>query len=170
MLDRLVNSLNVVGTAWIFALMLLVCADVVCRFLFNAPIRGVTEISAFSVVAIVFLQLPSSVRARRLIRADFMIQRLHVSSPRVAAAMEVAIAIIGVVVFAAILWSASEGLAEAWRKNDTFGAEQVFTFPKWPIWLIVAAGGACTLAALLAQVVADAMQFRQARSRRPDRP
>ncbi len=51
-LDWLASGLNAVGTAWIFLLMLLVCADVLCRFLLDAPIRGVTEISAFSVVAV----------------------------------------------------------------------------------------------------------------------
>ena len=168
LLDRIAGTLNAIGTAWIFALMLLVCADVVCRFLLNAPIRGVTEISAFSVVAIVFLQLPSSTRARRLIRADFMIERLHGSSPRVANAIEVAIALIGAAVFAAILWASADGLVQAWRNNDTYGTEQVFTFPKWPIWLILATGSACTLVALVAQSVTDAMQMRRSWSRRDE--
>jgi len=158
-LDFAAGALNTLGTAWIFALMLLVCADIACRFLFNAPINGVTEISGFSVVAIVFLQLPSTTRARRLIRADFLIESLHRSSPRIAAAIEVMTALIGMAAFAAILWSSVDGLTEAWSKNDTYGTEQVFTFPKWPIWLILAVGSGFTLVALAAQTMVDAIRL-----------
>ena len=163
-LDVAAGTLNTLGTIWIFALMLLICADIACRALFNAPLNGVTEISGFSVVAIVFLQLPSTARARRLIRADFMIEALHRSSPRIAAAIEVMTACIGMAVFAAILWSAVIGLTEAWNTNDSYGIEQVFTFLKWPIWLILALGSGCTLIALAAQVVVDADRLRQTAS------
>lgn len=156
MFDRLLQGLNAVGTAWIFALMLLVCTDIASRFLFNAPIRGVAEIAGFSVVAITFLQLPSAVRGRRLARADMLIQRLHVASPRLAAAMEVGFALLGAAVFAAILWAAVMGFVHSWQTDDRFGAQQVFTFPKWPIWLLVLVGSACVVVAFLVQAWSDA--------------
>lgn len=170
MFDRLLYALNAIGTAWIFALMLLVCSDVASRTLFNAPLRGVAEVSGFSVVAILFLQLPSTVRERRLTRAEFLIDRLHVWSPRLAVALELAYALIGALVFAAILWGSVEGLAQAWQGNDTFGVEQVFTFPKWPIWLIVMVGSGCVLAAFLAQGTADALRLRRSATRAADKP
>jgi TRAP-type C4-dicarboxylate transport system permease small subunit len=152
MFDRLLQGLSIVGTTWIFALMLLVCADIASRFLFNAPIRGVAEIAGFSVVAIVFLQLPSAVRGRRLARADMVIQRLHESAPRLAAWMEGVFALLGAAVFTAILWAAVMGISHAWQTGDRFGVQQVFTFPKWPIWLLVLVGSACVVAAFLVQV------------------
>jgi TRAP-type C4-dicarboxylate transport system permease small subunit len=168
MFGRLLQGLNAVGTAWIFVLMLLVCTDIVSRFVFSAPIRGVAEIAGFSVVAITFLQLPSAVRGRRLARADLLIQRLHLASPRLAAAMEVGFALMGAAVFAAILWAAVTGFLHAWETADRFGAQQVFTFPKWPIWLLVLVGSACVVVAFLVQAWADATARRPA-SRTPAR-
>ena len=157
MFDRLLHGLNAIGSAWIFVLMLLVCADIVGRFAFGSPIRGVAEIAGLSVVAITFLQLPISVRGRRLARADMLIERVHAAFPRVAGAMEAAFAALGAAVFAAIVWAAATGFVQAWRTDDRFGAQQVFTFPKWPLWLIVLAGSACVLVAFLVQAWSDAL-------------
>ena len=58
---RLVAGLNSVGTAWIFALMVLINVDVIARFVFNSPIQGVTELVELSIVGIVFLQISDAV-------------------------------------------------------------------------------------------------------------
>lgn len=160
MFDRLLHALNAIGTAWIFALMLLMCVDIASRFLFNTPIHGVAEIAGFSVVTITFLQLPSAVRDRRLARADMLIDRLHQATPRLAAGMEAVFALLGAVVFGAILWASATGLAHTWETGDRFGAQQVFTFPKWPIWLILLTGSSCVVIAFLQQAWTDA--FRRA--------
>jgi TRAP-type C4-dicarboxylate transport system permease small subunit len=154
--DRLLQGLNAVGTAWIFVLMLLVCTDIASRFLFSAPISGVAEIAGFSVVAITFLQLPAAVRGRRLARADMLIGRVHAGAPRLAAALEACFALLGAAVFAALLWASTAGFVHSWRTDDRFGVQQVFTLPKWPIWLIVLVGSAGVLVAFLAQAWADA--------------
>ena len=57
-----VFSLNSVGTAWIFLIMLLINVDVLMRALFRKPIDGVSEIVSISIVGIVFLQLSDAVR------------------------------------------------------------------------------------------------------------
>ncbi|MFM7569105.1 MAG: hypothetical protein ACKO8O_10445, partial [Betaproteobacteria bacterium] len=59
----------------------------------------------------------------------------------------------GALVFLAIIWAAVSGLGHAWRTNDQFGAQGVFTFPKWPIWLLVLTGSAGAVAAFAVQVV-----------------
>ena len=51
----LVAGLNSVGTAWIFALMVLINVDVLARYFFNAPIQGVAEVVELSIVGIVFV-------------------------------------------------------------------------------------------------------------------
>jgi len=61
--SSLVAGLNSVGTAWIFALMVLINVDVLARYLFNAPIQGVAEVVELSIVGIVFLQISDAVRA-----------------------------------------------------------------------------------------------------------
>lgn len=153
MFDRSLRALSAVGIAWIFALMLLVGADIVSRFAFNSPISGVAEIAGFSVIAITFLQLPAAVRDGRLARADLVLQRIRERSPGAAQTIERAFALLGALVFLAIVWAAVSGLGHAWRTNDQFGAQGVFTFPKWPIWLLVLSGSFGCLAAFTAQVV-----------------
>ena len=133
--------------------MLLVGADIVSRFVFNSPISGVAEIAGFSVIAITFLQLPAAVNSGRLARADLVLQRIRAHSPGTAQTIERAFALLGALVFLAIVWAAVSGLGHAWRTNDQFGAQGVFTFPKWPIWLLVLSGSAGAVAAFAVQVV-----------------
>ena len=61
---------NAVGTIVIFLLVGLMNADVILRNFFHAPLRGVVEMVIFSLVLIVFLQLPDVVRNNRLTRSD----------------------------------------------------------------------------------------------------
>ena len=51
--QRVGRVLNALGTVWIIALMLLINTAVVGRNLFKAPVRGVTELVALSIVGIV---------------------------------------------------------------------------------------------------------------------
>ena len=50
-------------TCCLFLIMLLMNADILMRFLFSAPIDGVTEIVELSIAGIVFLQLSDAGRA-----------------------------------------------------------------------------------------------------------
>ena len=58
----MIDGLNAVGSLVIAAVMALMCADVLMRNIANQPIDGVAEMVAASIVIIVFLQLPSTVR------------------------------------------------------------------------------------------------------------
>ncbi|MCS6921797.1 MAG: TRAP transporter small permease [Elioraea sp.] len=150
-LDRLLNALNAVGAVWIFALMALVCAEIVSRFAFNAPIRGVAEIAGFSVVVITFLQLPLVVRRRLLARADVLIERVAAGAPRAARSLETAFSALGAAVFATILWASATGLVQAWRTDDRFGAQGTFTLPKWWLWAVILVGSACAVVTFLVE-------------------
>ena len=68
----------------VFALMFLICADIVARTMFDNPIAGVTEMVSMSLVATVFMQLPHAVRSGRLTRTEFLIDYLESSSPAAA--------------------------------------------------------------------------------------
>ena len=80
-LSKLVVALNSLGTILIFGLMVLINQDVFSRFLFNAPIDGVTEMVELSIVTIVFLQLGDAVRSGRLTRSDGLFKRLLRDKP-----------------------------------------------------------------------------------------
>jgi TRAP-type mannitol/chloroaromatic compound transport system permease small subunit len=142
--ERLTAAMNAVGTAWIFALMLLINADIVGRELFAAPVRGTTEMVALSIVGIVFLQLAHTLWAGRLTRSEVVLAGLRRRRPRLAAAMEGAFHLTGAVLLGIIFVATLPVFAESWRIGEYVGAIGDFTAPTWPIKLLILAGSAAT--------------------------
>lgn len=140
LLVRFAETLSSIGTAWTFALMLLVVADVIGRDAFRLPITGVAEIAAHSIVAIVFLQLGAAVAAGRMTRADFFISGLKESRPGLALASEVVFALLGAGVMALIAYASWPGFAQSFRANEYFGVQGIFTIPTWPFRGLIVLG------------------------------
>ena len=67
---RVMAVLNAVGTAWVAALTVLICSDILGRALFSSPIIGVPEIVKVSVVAIVWLQMAHTLKIGGHLRSD----------------------------------------------------------------------------------------------------
>jgi len=132
-----VVALNSIGTAWIFLLMLIINADVLARFLFNAPIDGVPEIVALSIVGIVFLQLSDAVRAGRLTRSDGFFRRVIARRPRLGLVLNIFYDLCGMAFFVAILVGIVPILIEAWQGDYYVGTEGLFTVPEWPLRLVL---------------------------------
>lgn len=146
---RVVDGMNGAGSLLIFAVMLLVGADVLSRNLFNAPIAGVAEMVAASIVAIMFLQLASALRHGRMPRADLFIDPLKARHPAAGHLLEALFMLAGAFACSIIVWATVPDFLRAWEDGEYFGIEGVFTFPTWPIGLIVLAGGALTTAQYL---------------------
>lgn len=142
--------LNSLGTLMIAAMMVLIVSDVVGRSFFNAPLDGVAEISSKMIVAIVFLQLPAAIHARRMTRADMFLNRLEARFPRVMHLLEAAFACIGVFIFWVILDWTWPSFTDAWEQREFFGVQGVWTLPTWPIRLciIIGCAGASLASAL----------------------
>jgi TRAP-type C4-dicarboxylate transport system permease small subunit len=155
-------AMSAIGTAAIGALMLLIVADVIGRNFLDAPITGVSEIAARTVVAIVFLQVPAAILQRRLTRADFLVRRLEGASPAAVSALEAAFCIAGAAVFALILWASWPKLPESWASAEYFGVQGVWTIPTWPFRGITVLGAAL---AVLAALYRATQEIRSIRSR-----
>jgi hypothetical protein len=69
----LVGVLNAAGVVWVFALMLLISADITARTAFDDPIAGVTEMVSLSLVACVFLQLAHALLQGRFMRVEMFL-------------------------------------------------------------------------------------------------
>lgn len=132
-----VVTLNSIGTAWIFLLMLIINADVLARFLFNAPIDGVPEFVALSIVGIVFLQLSDAVRAGRLTRSDGFLSRVVARRPRLGLLLHAFYDLCGMVFFVAILFGIVPIFIEAYQGDYYAGTAGIFTVPEWPVRLIL---------------------------------
>ena len=153
--QRLGRWLNALGTLWIVALMLLINADVLGRNLFKAPVRGVTELVALSIVGIVFLQLADTLHSGRFTRADVLLDRLKRTRPVLAARLQALYHLIGAALMAVILWAAWSPLMEAIRIREYVGAIGDFTAPVWPVRLIMLVGLAATLITFVLLAWAD---------------
>ncbi|MBX3653064.1 MAG: TRAP transporter small permease [Ramlibacter sp.] len=143
---RLVDGLNAFGSVVIGLVMLLMCADVLMRNLLNRPIDGVAELVATSIVVIVFLQLPGTLRHGRMSRADLFIDPFIMRRPRAGLRLRALFSAAGVLACAVIAYATWPMLAKAWVGSEFLGVEGVFTFPVWPMRGVVVLGA--TLAAL----------------------
>jgi TRAP-type C4-dicarboxylate transport system permease small subunit len=149
-MQTLFNVLAAIGTVWIFAIMLLVVADVVGRNFLDQPITGVAEFSARSVVAIVFLQLAAAIGSGKMTRSDFLLKFLQRWSPRSVVLLEALFATLAAVVFLALAYIAWPEWMQSWHSNEYFGVQGVYMIPTWPFrGLLVLGSGMAALAYLL---------------------
>ena len=135
--DRIAIVANAAGTLVVLALVAVVNYDVVARGLFHAPFMGAVELVQFSMVLIVFLQLPDVVRVNRLTRSDGFLaitgNRWPVFS-RVIGQFINTIACVFMLLIAITMWPE---FVDMWETQDFFGVPGVFTAPWWPIKLVI---------------------------------
>lgn len=140
-IDAGFNSLlSVVSSVWIFAIMALICVDVAMRTFLNKPISGVVEFVALSVAGFVFLQLPSAIANRRLLRAEMFIEPLEERNPRAAAIFNIVFWLVGVFLFWKILVWAWPDFTKAWSTDEFAGAPGAYMIPVWPFKLALIIG------------------------------
>jgi len=130
--------LNGIGTLWIFGLMLLICADVVARSVYDSPLPRIPEIVGYSIGAIVFLQISSALRRRKLTRADAFIDYLLEHHPFAAAIFNAVFHLIGAVVFALIAWGLIPEASETYQSGEYFGQVGELVVPVWPFRTVMA--------------------------------
>ncbi|RMD91119.1 MAG: TRAP transporter small permease [Alphaproteobacteria bacterium] len=135
--DRVAIVANAVGTLVVLALVALVNYDVVARGAFHAPFMGAVELVQFSMVLIVFLQLPDVVRVNRLTRSDGFLAISGPRHPRLTAALSRLIELVSAVFMALIAIAIWPEFTEMWHTGDYFGIPGVFTAPWWPVKLVV---------------------------------
>lgn len=128
---------NILGTLVVLGLVGIVNFDVVARGVFNAPFLGAVEVVQFSMVLIVFLQLPDVVRVDRLTRSDGFLVVIGGRYPRFAAALRHVIDSVSAVFMALIAVAIWPEFLEMWDTKDYFGVPGVFTAPWWPIKLVI---------------------------------
>lgn len=164
---RLATFANMIGTAVLFFLVAIMNVDVIARGIFHAPFRGVVEVVIFSLVLIVFLQLPNVVNGDRLTRSDGFLVFTGSSNPAFAQFARRIIDAIACIFMAMITWAmwpefleafeschffsqtefgpAPTGnlladMAAAMARCDYFGTPGIFTAPWWPAKLAILFG------------------------------
>lgn len=159
-----VEALNSAGTLWILFLMLLITADVVGRTLFGRPIAGVPEMVSLSIVGIVFLQLPSTLRNGRLTRSDMLLTALSRRAPRVMHAVEILFHLTGLMLVGLILRASWPRFLTSVERNEFVGVIGHFTAPTWPVKLILLIGSSLLAAQFMLLAVRHLLLLLEPRS------
>ncbi len=128
---------NVVGTVVVLLLVAVVNFDVVARGFFNAPFHGAVEVVQFSMVLIVFLQLPDVVQVNRLTRSDGFLVVIGSRLPQVTKFVRRVIDLLSSLFMLLIAIAIWPEFAEMWETQDYFGVPGVFTAPWWPVKLVI---------------------------------
>ena len=146
-LGPVVAGLNALGSVWIIGLMILVCADITMRTLFNAPIAGVAEMVAFSIVGIVFLQLAHTLRSGAMTRSDLLITTVARRSPRAAGVLLAVFNLIGAVLLAVTFFYFWPVFVKAWTQPERnfMGNPGFFRIPTWPLYGLMCVGMIATV-------------------------
>jgi TRAP-type mannitol/chloroaromatic compound transport system permease small subunit len=138
--------LNAIGSLVIGAVMLLMCSDVLLRNFANHPIDGVAELVATSIIVIVFLQLPATLRHGRMARADLFLDPFVARRPRAGLLLRAFYALCGAFACSVIAYATWPVLVRAWVDAEFLGVQGVFTFPTWPMRaVVVLSAGLATL-------------------------
>jgi C4-dicarboxylate transporter, DctQ subunit len=131
-------GLNAVGTAWVAAITVLICADILGRVLFNSPIAGVPEIVKVSIVAIVWLQIPHTLKIGGHLRSDIVLRRI---SDRGRAILNLSAYALGALIFGLLVFSGWDTMILAWEMGE-FEGEHPVRVPTYPLRSIVLLGAA----------------------------
>lgn len=132
-LEVLSQSLKYLAALLLVLVALLITADVVMRFIFNAPIIGVAEIVSNGILIIAFLQLSYAVRIDSMLRSELLIDRLH-GRPR--SAFNVVTALLGASLFILIAWASWDTMLRAIMVQEYEGHVS-FPIPTWPVRVAV---------------------------------
>lgn len=152
-LITIASGANAVGTIVVLILVLVLNADVVARGVFNDPFRGVHEVVQFSMVLIVYLQLPDVIRVDRLTRSDGFFALIGEKYPTVGTAVGRLIDSGAAVIMALIAVAMWPEFVDAWQTNHFFGTPGIFTAPWWPVRLVIVFSAVLCAFILIAKVI-----------------
>ena len=125
------------------------------RDLINAPILGVPEMVQFSIVGIVFLQLPQTLRTGGLTRSDVLLAGILRRWPRAGRAMTALFDLTGAALFAVIFATTLPLARAAYANAEFYGATGVVQIPIWPLKVLILIGCAMMAAQFLVHAWRD---------------
>lgn len=127
-LARFEKVLLLIAAAFLFAMMVIVFADVGMRYVFNSPLGFSYDlISLYLMVGVFFFSLSNTLRHDEHVRVDILYLRAQPATRRLFDRISYGLASL---LFAVVLWT---GLVRA--IGSTAELEVMATLIPWPIWL-----------------------------------
>ena len=140
--DRITVLFHWTSLLLLLGIVLAVNADVLGRIVFERPLAGVAELMGQAVVAFVFLQLPNTFQANRLLRADGIPKALARRWPGSARTLDGVLHGLAIVILLPLMVAL---VPMVWRdvaSGSFVGAVGAATIPVWPTSLSVLLGTA----------------------------
>ena len=159
--EKLIFGMNVIGTVWIFLLVLLVVADVAGRLILRSPIAGTAELCKIANPGIAFLQVTYVLWLGSHIRTTVLLDRV---SSRGRMLLDILAATIGIFMFAAIVYSSLSLTWVAWQVGEYEG-EGALRVPVAPVRTIILVGSACMIVQLLRHIYGYLASYKAAQKR-----
>ncbi len=139
---RSTNILSTVSAFWALLLAAIFLWDIVGREAFDQPFLGTHEIVGNSIVGILFLELPSTIKRGAMLRTVFVFNAVSPLGRRV---IDSASYTLGIVLFLAIIFGGWDAMIVSWETGEIEGAG-AFEVPIAPVrTLIVLFGAVCVL-------------------------
>jgi TRAP-type C4-dicarboxylate transport system permease small subunit len=153
-IHKVAMTANMMGTLVVLILVAIVNYDMLARSIFGSPFPGTVEVVQFSLVFIVFLQLPDVVFSDRLTRSDGFLNVLQMRAPRYASFLGRSIDLLSAIFMGLVSVAVWPDFVQMWLTNDYFGVPGIFTAPWWPVKLIIVLSSAlCSLIFFLKVIV-----------------
>ncbi|MBW6493971.1 MAG: TRAP transporter small permease [Burkholderiaceae bacterium] len=133
-------ALNMIGAVWVALIMVLITVDVTGRAFFDSPLFGVPEIVKISVVGLVWCMMAHTLKVGAHLRSTILLDRMP---PRLRKAVEILSCVLGVAMFALIVYSGWNNMIDAWQIKE-FEGEDPVRVPTYPIRSLVIIGAALT--------------------------
>lgn len=158
MLDRVTALASMFGTLGILGIMLLIVVDVIGRRGFGAPLAGVPEMVAMSILGIVFLQIANTLSRGKLTRSDAFLGFVSRRWPRAGAALDALLHGAGAALVWILITAFHPLFLRSYGRNEMVGAVGQFLAPIWPVHLIVLIGSGLLCAVFVVRGLALALR------------
>jgi TRAP-type C4-dicarboxylate transport system permease small subunit len=130
---RSTNVLSTISAFWALLLAGIFLWDIIGREAFGKPFLGTHEIVGNSIVGILFLELPSTIKRGSMLRTVFVFNAVGTAWRRV---IECASYVLGILLFGAIIWGGWGTMITSWATGEIEGAG-AFEVPIAPVRTII---------------------------------
>ena len=143
----------IIGAILLFAMMVVGAADVIGRYVFNSPIRGVLEISRILMSGVIIFTWAYTQAARAHATVDFVISRY---SPRTRRVTDFASDLISLVFFGLIAWQTLKLGLLSLSQHRTIYITPEIVMPLADVHFIISLGACVLCLELITQVASFA--------------
>ena len=127
------GGISIIAT---FAIAIVVNYDVVARFFFSRPFKGVIDVTEMLMLAAIFMGISATHLERGHVTADLVVRRL---SKLWQSILQFATTLIGIVLYALMTWQLFVRFIENLPDN-TLNQTATIKIPYWPFTLLAAIG------------------------------